>query len=148
QIAITYAADGAITGYRNGKPYGKAYKSNGPATFANGKCGVAFGVRHEPAGGNRMLAGTIVQARLYARALAADEVAASAAVADFATEAEMIARLASDIRPKRDDLRTKLAALTAERNRLTARQSMKMYTAVSTQPPATHLLLRGQVTSP
>ena len=29
-IAITYDADGLITGYRNGLPYGKAYKSNGP----------------------------------------------------------------------------------------------------------------------
>ena len=29
-VAITYAADGTITGYRNGKPYGKAYSRRVP----------------------------------------------------------------------------------------------------------------------
>lgn len=67
-ITITYGANGTITGYRNGKPYGKAYKSDGPVTFKAGTARVVFGIRHEPAGGNKMLAGTIVGARLYDRA--------------------------------------------------------------------------------
>ena len=58
-IAITFAADGTITGYRNGKPYGKRYCAKGLATFASGKAVIVFGCRHEPAGGNKMLAGTL-----------------------------------------------------------------------------------------
>jgi hypothetical protein len=148
QIAISYAADGTIRGYRNGQPYGKAYRSNGPVIYRGGKSVVAFGVRHEPAGGNRMLAGTIVQARLYDRALSADEVAASAAVADFVTDAELTAHLTAENRRKREVVLARQVVVAAERVRLQQQQSMKVYTAISTQPSPTRLLVRGQVTSP
>src|SRR5262249_38681414 len=36
-IAITYTADGTITAYRNGQPYGRAYKASGVATFKAGQ---------------------------------------------------------------------------------------------------------------
>jgi hypothetical protein len=147
-ITLTYAADGTISGYRNGKAYGKAYRSNGPVTYNADKAVVAFGVRHEPAGGNRMLAGTVVQARLYDRALTADEVATSASLGDFVTEAELLARLSPEVKKNREELRGRLVTITAERGRLLARGSLKVYTAISTQPPPTRLLLRGQVTSP
>ncbi|WP_435015836.1 DUF1553 domain-containing protein [Tundrisphaera sp. TA3] len=78
-IAITYAEDGTIRLYRDGRPYGRAYASRGPARFREGRSRVLFGLRHAPAGGNRMLAGTIIRARLYDRALGPEEVAASAA---------------------------------------------------------------------
>ena len=61
-FAITYAADGTITGYRNGQPYGQHYKSDGPTTFKAGAARVMFGIRHEPVGGNKMLVGTIESA--------------------------------------------------------------------------------------
>ena len=39
-VAIAYHADGTVAGYRDGKPYGKPYKSDGPVTFAAGKAKV------------------------------------------------------------------------------------------------------------
>ena len=77
-LAIAYHADGRVAGYRNGKPYGTAYQSNGPQEFAAGESVVSFGLRHLPAGGNRLLSGSIVKAHVYDRALSAEEVAASA----------------------------------------------------------------------
>ena len=68
-VAITYAEDGTITAYRDGQPYGTPYRSAGPSNVPAGEAQVIFGLRHAPAGGNRMLAGMIVRARLYDRAL-------------------------------------------------------------------------------
>ena len=79
-VAITYADDGTIRLYRDGQPYGTAVQVVRPGRRSRpARPQVVFGLRHAPAGGNRMLAGTIVRARLYDRALDAAEVAASAA---------------------------------------------------------------------
>ena len=43
-IAITWHADGTITGYRNGQPYGKPYASSGSVTFRKGEAQVLFGI--------------------------------------------------------------------------------------------------------
>ncbi len=77
-VAITYHADGRITGYRNGEPYGQPYQSSGLQRFSAGDTVVTFGLRHLPATGNRFLKGRILQARLYDRALSAEEVVAVA----------------------------------------------------------------------
>jgi hypothetical protein len=77
-IAIVYQLDGKVIGYRDGKPYGEAYQSNGPLEFKAGETIVGFGVRHLPAGGNRMLRGRILRAQLYDRALNPEQVVASA----------------------------------------------------------------------
>ncbi len=79
-VAITYAEDGTIRLFRDGRAYGNSYQSNGPRPFPSGEAQVVFGLRHAPVGGNKMLAGTIVRARLYDRALDPSEVAASAAM--------------------------------------------------------------------
>jgi hypothetical protein len=76
-LAITYAADGRITCYRNGQPYGHSYMSGGLQTFRAGESVVTFGCRHLPAGGNKQLTARWERARLYDRALSAEEVAAS-----------------------------------------------------------------------
>lgn len=77
-FAIVYQADGTITGYRNGKPYGKSYLT-GTQSFEKDKAHLVFGLRHGAgAGGNRMLQGRILDATLYDRALTPDEVLASA----------------------------------------------------------------------
>ena len=76
-LAIVYREDGQIIGYRRGKPYGKPYRSSGPVEFKAGDAIVSFGVRHLPAGNGRMLAGRILKANLYDRALSAAEVAAT-----------------------------------------------------------------------
>jgi len=77
-MVIVYGEDGTITGYRNGKTYGKSYKSDGPVTFEAGKSQVLFGNRHGEPGANKNLAGRIYSARLYDRALSAPEVEALA----------------------------------------------------------------------
>ena len=76
-LVITYQADGTTTMYRNGKPYGKPYR-RGSATFPKDRTSVIFGLRHLPPGGNKYLSVTIDKARLYTRAITAEEVAASA----------------------------------------------------------------------
>ena len=76
-IAIVYQADGTITGYRDGAPYGASYQSGGPAAFEANASEVLIGCRHGGGGGNKVLHGRVLRARLYDRALNADEVAAS-----------------------------------------------------------------------
>ena len=68
--------DGTTTLYRNGKPYGKPYRK-GAATFPKNRTSVIFGLRHLPPGGNKFLAVSLDKARLYDRALTAEEVASS-----------------------------------------------------------------------
>ncbi len=148
-VALTYAADGTVSAYRDGRAYGKPYKSGGLATFKSGEARIIFGVRHEPAGGNKMLAGTIVRARLYDRALAADEVAASAGVAgDFVAEADVLARLDADGRARRATLSAERTRVSAEWAALHARYTTKVYAVVPHQPGATRLLVRGNVGEP
>jgi hypothetical protein len=74
-LAICYHGDGRIVAYRNGVPYGNAYRTSPPVRFENAI--VSIGLRHLPAGGNRLLAGKIESAAIYDRALTADQVAAS-----------------------------------------------------------------------
>lgn len=150
-VALAYHGDGTIAAYRDGKPYGKLYKSNGPVRFEANKAVVVFGMRHDPPGGNRMLAGTIVQARLYDRALVADEIAASAASGVVVPEAEIVKRLTPEARVRRSILRERVADL--ERDMALQRAALertrfKVYAANSQQPAATRLLIRGQVTEP
>ena len=76
-LAIAYHADGRVAGYRNGKPYGKPYRTKPPFTYLPGKAILSFGVRHLPASGNRLFHGKIDRAALYDRALSDEEIAAS-----------------------------------------------------------------------
>jgi hypothetical protein len=76
-VAIVYATDGTITGYRSGKPYGRPYKV-ALQNYNAGNSEVILGLRHGTnADSKRLLAGKILQARLYDRALEAGEVMAS-----------------------------------------------------------------------
>jgi len=147
-VAITYAADGTIAAYRNGKLYGTPYKSVGLQPFTAGKAVVAFGLRHSPAGGNKHFAGTVLQARLYDRALTAEEVAAAAASDEIVTEAELVGRLTDEFRQKRETLKASLRTALAERTAVLAVQAPKVFTAVPVQPPVTRLLIRGQASEP
>ena len=76
-IAITYARDGRITGYRDGAPYGASYQADALQSFDVETSQVVFGLRHSPAGGNKHLRGRIFRAQLYDRALSPQEIAAS-----------------------------------------------------------------------
>jgi hypothetical protein len=148
-VAITYSEDGVVTGYRNGKPYGKSYKSNGPLTYKAGNAVVIFGCRHEPAGGNKMLAATVRAARLYDFALSSSEVEASYLGVSMVTEEELELQLTPEQRTQQERLRLVRDTTTAHLEHLRDRaDSLKAY-AVSPQPPGiTRLLVRGQVTQP
>lgn len=76
-LAMVYADDGTTTLYRDGKPYGQPFNKGG-AQFPREQTSVLFGLRHLPAGGNKFLTVTLDRARLYQRALNAEEVASSA----------------------------------------------------------------------
>jgi hypothetical protein len=149
-LAVTYAADGRITAYRDGKPYGQAYAANGPAEFKAGHARVIFGVRHEPAGGNRLLAGTILRARLYDRALSAEEVAASAGLGEPPlSDAEISAQLSSHVRAAREAMLGAIKRVDEDLRRNREAASFKVYAAVGKQPEQPmRVLVRGNVAEP
>jgi len=75
-FVITYDDQGNIAGFRNGQPYGTAYRSEGPVTFKAGESVILLGCRHTPPGANKQLAGRILEAKVYDRALRPEEVEA------------------------------------------------------------------------
>jgi hypothetical protein len=148
-IAIVYQADGTISVYRDGTPYGSPYKSSGPTVFEAEKAQVIFGLRHGPAGGNKHLTGTIVEARLYDRALSASEVAASAGHAsDYISEAELLAEFAPVPRARWKELSAKLTETERTLADLGKQPQTKMYSAVPVPIPPTRILNRGNVADP
>jgi hypothetical protein len=77
-LMFVYETTGTIRAYRDGKGYGKPYKTD-LQSFNKGDTHVAFGIRHGTRGsGNRMLKGKILDAALYDRALTAEEAQAAA----------------------------------------------------------------------
>jgi len=149
-FAIAYTADGTITGYRNGKLYGKGYSSKGPMPYAEGKTVFLFGCRHEPLGGNKMLAGTVSVARVYDTALSQEQVEASySAGAGFVTDAEIDARLTAEQKATRAALRKQHAQFTAELDQLKQRVAAgKAYANVAQAPAITRFLARGDLAQP
>jgi len=145
-VAIVYAADGTISGYRNGQPYGTAYRAGQPVTFTAGKAQVVFGMRHAPAGGNRMLAGSIARAELYDRALTAEEVAAASNAAEaFVPQSAVLAALSETERAERKQLDEELQTISAA----SAQPQKRMCYAVNPkQPEPARLLARGDVRQP
>ncbi len=145
-IAIAYQQDGTITAYRNGQPYGKAYKT-GLATFEAGKSQVVFGMRHAPTGSNKMLAGKILRANLYDRALDAEAVAASAGVeTDFVSDNSILLRLTPEARQKREELKKQLANAQARQQTLSNTGQQKIYTVAPRNPGEMRVHIRGDVT--
>jgi hypothetical protein len=139
-VAITYAADGTIRVFRDGRPFGAAYKSSGPAVFPAGDSQVVFGLRHAPAGGNRMLAATIARARVYDRALDQAEVAASAAsFGDYVDPATMADALTPERRVERARLMEEVEKL---RSSLAVR-ARKVYAVSPKEDGTMYVQLRG-----
>ena len=95
-ILIAYAKDGTITCYRNGQRYGRPYKTSLQA-YSGANTMVVFGLRHgRGAAGGRMLAGAIHEAKLYDRALTADEAAGAAAMANKSIGRKQVMAALSD----------------------------------------------------
>lgn len=110
-VAISYHADGRIVGYRDGIPYGNAYRSPGPVEFPPDETIVTFGLRHLPAGGNRFLTGRILQAQIWDRALSAAEVQTAAEESPpFVSETQVLQALTAEQRAVLEHKRQELAA--------------------------------------
>lgn len=143
-VAITYDEDGEIQFYREGRRLGRPYQSKGPERFPGNQTHVVFGLRHSPAGRDRLLKGTIVRARLYDRALEPWELANSAASFAVVSSAAIAAELPEGQRAERVRLLTEIARI---RTRL-ASQVRKAYAVSPRDPPTTRLLLRGNPAQP
>ncbi len=140
-IAIVYAADGTISGFRDGIPYGKPYKSSGPQHFKKGESQIIFGIRHYPASGNKHLAGAIERANFYDRALTADEVAASAGtISTYVSDEQINRQLSAEQRDRRRDLKQQLTTITEQITRL---KEAKVFAVTPQEAPVSHLLVRG-----
>ena len=107
-LAWVYHADGEITAYRDGKVYGRTYRSNGPRKFAAKHSVVTLGLRHLPATPGRFLSGNIFKARLYDRALTADEVAANSGLI---TEKDVFNALSPEDQRRLQELQAELKRL-------------------------------------
>ena len=141
QIAITYAADGTITVYRNGAPYAGGYKTNLPVEYPAGGNQVLFGLRHGPPTPGRLLDATIVRARVYGRSLTAAEVAASCARGGLVVTSEQIAaRLTGEQKQEWDRLRNQISERRDQFKALTARRA---YVVAPRAPEPSRLLVRG-----
>ncbi len=143
-VAIVYQEDGTVIGYRNGRPYGKAYKT-GLATYSPGSNQVLFGLRHgtSPDAG-RLLAGRIDRAQLYDRALTAEEIALSANVA-IVTDAELEAALTPEQRKTREEWKSEIGRL---RDAIQKMGKKKVYAVTPKGAPVRHLLTRGSPFEP
>ena len=115
-LAIVYGPDNSITVFRNGVRYGKTYQQGALQTFAAGTARVVLGKRH-PAAAVTALAGEIEEARLYARALTAEEVASSFRAGVNAIDADTLAKALTSAE------REKVAALRQEIEQHQAAQS-------------------------
>jgi len=145
-VAVTYGADGSIQFYRDGRPYGESYRIPSVQLFDADKAFVAFGIRHFPPGGSRMLHGAIDRARLYDRALSPAEIAASAGIeSNYVEEREIDAQLSAVERAECANLRFERTQLREDQARIADR---KVYAVKPGQPEETHLLNRGNPGEP
>ena len=147
-VAIVYRADNSIAIYRNGAPYGEAYTPSGPnsglQTYRAGGFHLLLGLRHTGAG-NGYLAGEIEEARLYDRALTAEEVRASAKSLDATviTAEELAQAMTPEQRGRYQKFRAEIEAQRAALKALPA--IAPVYAAVSRQPEPTFVLTRGDI---
>jgi Protein of unknown function (DUF1553)/Protein of unknown function (DUF1549)/Concanavalin A-like lectin/glucanases superfamily len=148
-VAITYAADGRIALYRNGRPYGESYVSEvspRPVTFKAKEAQVVFGLRHT-GGANADLHGEIEEARLYDAALTAQQVLASyRAGAERVSSAELRAAMTEGERKESATAEHDANRLEAELRIL--RRPDLAYAANPKQPGPTALLKRGDIEKP
>ena len=135
-LAITYAADGTISVFRNGLPYGQPYRKDALHVFPAADTRLLLGLRHTGAG-NGFFEGKIQEVRLFNRALSKEEIAASFAEGPLAetrpapTPSKQ-AKLGLDSpQNAQDELKAEAAALQAEIARLTPVNSEETFTKLT-----------------
>ena len=146
-LAITYTAEGRITLFRNGRPYGDGYAPAGQTlTFKAKEARVLFGLRHT-GGARPFLKAEIEEARLYDTALTPEQVLASdRAGVERVTPAELAAAMTAEESATAKTANETLARLRREWD--DARQQALAYAANPRQPGATIVLKRGDVEKP
>jgi len=144
-FAIVYRKDGTITGYRDGILYGTSYKTGFQAFPAEG-ASLLFGLRHSPAGENRLLAGRVLQAQLFDRALDADAVAAvSGDPQNYVPEKDIVAFLKGEQQAGYLELKQRQQQLEEQINKASQAAKLVIYTNVPRSPAETFFLNRGDV---
>ena len=127
-IAVVYQPDGTISGYRDGKPYGRTYRKAPAALFEAEASQILLGCRHGKPTGNHGLAARIYRARLYDRALTPEEITQTARIeSSTITESDILATLS-------DDQRTQLTSLQSQRDLLTKTLESTRSTSDVTDP--------------
>ncbi len=146
-VAIVWDKDGIVTAYRDGMPYGLPYKTT-PAKFPVNATHLAIGLRHLPAGGNRMFRGRVLRAVVYDRALKPAEIAKSATrEAGFVSPEELAERLGPTAALAHRELRRERQTLSEELARLVAAPKPKIYSVQATdRPEPMRVHVRGDVT--
>jgi hypothetical protein len=132
-IAITYSPNGKITGYRNGKMYGKPYTTS-LYKYQKNRSVLTFGVRHLPASPQRMLHGSISRASVYDRALTQSEINVIFHPGSYVSLEEVEKSLSTE----KMKLYTKL---TAQRDSLEKRHQELEVTVVADKPKLQDLAL-------
>lgn len=119
-LAITYAADGTIRCYRDGKPWGQPIRKAPLHTYRAGEAQLLFGLRHgKSAQGNKPLKGRLFRAALYDRVLEPDEIRAAATGEHiFVSEREVNEALTEAERARKAEHETAIAALEGKRDEL------------------------------
>ncbi|MEL6105236.1 MAG: DUF1553 domain-containing protein [Planctomycetota bacterium] len=144
-IAVTWAADGTISGYRNGEPYGEPYQVDQLVTFEPGQWFIQFGLRVGTPAPSRQLHGQLDTAQVYDRALSAEEIRQSFQYeASRIKRADILAAMTDEEESQHTQLKERIAECKTQREQL---EPYSIY-AVNPQPPAkTHLLARGNPNS-
>jgi len=104
-------------------------------------------LRHAPAGGNKMLAGTILRAPALPRPRPCRPKKSLSPPVCPSARPRSLARLSPAERKRRSSLQADLAHLQADVRRLETRLGRKVYTNVPPNRCPTHLLVRGSVTA-
>ena len=146
-FALTYDFEGTIVAYRDGVAYGNSYHSGSLITFDHNTAQILVGMRHgTSASAGRMLAGVIMKARLYDRALGAAEVAASFANSPIVSRDSLIRSLS---RSERNSYEALVRKRDQTRQRVREYPSHQVYAAVPKKSPGvSHLLNRGNPLQP
>jgi hypothetical protein len=149
-VAITHAADGTLTLFRNGVPWGKPWRpESGPSSLREeARTRVLIGCRHT-GGGNAFFRGEIEDVRVYDRALSPNELLASfragASAAAIPVE-QRLAALTPQERTRRTALQTGLDRIQSEWKSIEV--APQGYAANPSQPGPTHVLARGEFDKP
>jgi hypothetical protein len=143
-VAITYGPGRRVTLFRNGRPLAQAYEAADSLEFAAGTGRVLLGKRHT-GGGRGLLAGEIEEARIYDRALSAEEIAASFAAgpaAALVTREAVLAALTGSERTEQSRLERERIDLLQRKAELAAEP--QGYVANPKEPEPVFVLHRGE----